>query len=101
MRGGLGPDICSIPTSLSLPPMRGAAVGRAPTNLYNLQFCLCTARAVFRQNSAEHDHVQAALLQTCTRTVGSVAQNIGIVYTCIVCVSRLVRDGNGVRAGQA
>jgi len=42
-RGGLGPHIFIIPTSLSFPPMRGAAVGCVTTILQNvlsnLQFC--------------------------------------------------------------
>ena len=33
MRGGLVPHILIFPASLSLPPMRGAAKGRAPTIL--------------------------------------------------------------------
>jgi len=36
--GGLGPHILIIPASLSLPPMRGAAIGRAPTTLQNDSF---------------------------------------------------------------
>jgi len=38
MWGVLGPHILIIPTSLSLPPMRGAAVGRAPIILQNDSF---------------------------------------------------------------
>jgi len=46
MRGGLGPHLLIIPVSLSFLPMRGTAVGQAPTILenvwllhQNLQFC--------------------------------------------------------------
>jgi len=38
MWGGLGPYIIIIPASLSLPPMRGAAIGRAPAILQNDSF---------------------------------------------------------------
>jgi len=36
--GWLGPHIIIIPASLSLPPMRGAVIGRAPTILQNDSF---------------------------------------------------------------
>ena len=35
MRGGLGPHILIIPVLLSLPRLRGAPVGRAPTIFSN------------------------------------------------------------------
>ena len=38
MWGGLGPHILIIPASLSLSPMRGAAIGRTPTILQNNSF---------------------------------------------------------------
>ena len=38
MRGGLGPHILIIPASLSLLPMRGAAISRAPTILQKDSF---------------------------------------------------------------
>jgi len=38
MRGGLGPYILIIPASLSLLPMRGAAISRAPTILQKNSF---------------------------------------------------------------
>jgi len=39
MRRGLGAHTLFSPASLSLPPMRGAAIGRSPTILQNDSFC--------------------------------------------------------------
>ena len=39
MRGGLVHHIIKIPAALSLPLLRGAAVGRAPTIFQNDWFC--------------------------------------------------------------